>query len=337
MKTVSKIMCCVIAAVIFFYLMLWDYPHFAESLDPAAMERTETDKSEEQENKNNAEQTMDGENLQAENGSKDLKAQLEDIEKEISELKKQQAGTGCRVHLYFDQIFESAYEELYPMMKEKGYTGTLVLTDGQLPGDRLQMTEAQISEMMDDGWELAIGSSEEIDMSGSPESVAYNWGMYVKEYMKDIKTRLNVVPTTYCFNEGEYREEFDEILKEYGFKTIRYFGEEELENKENGLTRIKGCRVVQDEPVADILKEISGYSEVALSTRRVADEIKTPSPDMKMGTYKKLLDSIETQDGLYVAGSEQEQAAKDNQEQLAEQIKELQAQKKEIEKQMETE
>ncbi|MDY2628732.1 MAG: polysaccharide deacetylase family protein [Lachnospiraceae bacterium] len=287
MKRTIKIVCCLVAALLFLYLMIWDYPSLKKRLDPIVYsaelsEETNGDKG-------SAEAAG---NLEKDNEAGTQDEQEESTHAQSTEQEEQPAAAACEVHLYFDQIFESAYEQLYPVMKEKGYTGTLVLVDGQLPGDRLQMTEDQCREMLDNGWELAIGGSEEIDMSGNTEEVAVKWGTYLKQYLKDIKTRMNVVPTTYCFNEGEYREEFDPILKELGFTTIRYYGDQELEAEKDGLTRIRGYRINQEVEIDDVLEDLNGYSAVALSTRRVADDIKTPSEDIEIGRFKKLLDSL---------------------------------------------
>lgn len=328
MKVIVKIGCCLVSAVLFLYLIVWDYPILQKRLDPAlyTAEKLKEDADSDFSGKLDI---MEQEN----NLSGSLDEQLETIDKQIEELEKQQNAAGCEVYLYFDQIFESGYEQLYPAMKEKGYTGTLVLKDGQLPGDNLQMTEKQCREMLDDGWELAIGGSEDIDMDGNLQEVVVKWSTYLKQYLKEIKTRMNVVPKVYCFNEGEYRKEFEEVLKEFGFTTIRYFADEELESEEDGLTRIRGYRVTQETEIADVVEELGEYSAVALSTRRVADEIKTPGEDIEIGRYGKLLDSM-NEAGMYVAGSDGEKEYKEKKEALAQQIEQLKSQKKEIEAQL---
>ncbi|MDY2628723.1 MAG: polysaccharide deacetylase family protein [Lachnospiraceae bacterium] len=311
-------------------LLGWMIVYETGLIEKAVSEKKETDSN------NRAAETsevVDQEN--GTNGSESLKSQLENIDKQIRELEKQQAAAGCEVHLYFDQVFESAYEQLYPVMSERGYTGTLVLTNGQLPGDNLQMTEQQCREMLDAGWELAVGGSRDIDMNGDLQDVMEEWSSYLEQYLEEIKTRMNIVPATYCFNEGEYREEFDQVLKEYGFTTIRYFGDGELESEKNGLIRIRGYRVTQEQE-NDAVKDLSGYSSVALSTRRVADEVRTPEEDIEIGKYGELLDSMH-EAGMYIAGSDDAEEAKAGKEELSKQIDELKARKKEIEKQIQGE
>ena len=288
MKTTVKVVSCILSAVLFLYLMVWDYPRYK--------------------NKLNSESIVGAESLSVEGGeAAGDSVNQKEPEAQIEELKKQQTAAGSTIYLYFDQVFESCYDQLYPLMKEMGYTGTMVLMDGQLPGDYLQMTETQCKEMLDDGWELAVGGSEDIDLTADFADVESEWRAYLENYLAEIKMRLNIVPTIYCFNEGEYREEYDEILKEYGFKTIRYFGDEILQGKQNGLNRIRAYRVVQNTDIDNAVDELSTYSVTALCTRRVAEEIQPDSDNMEIGKYREFLDSIEETDGMYIAGNSEAQ------------------------------
>lgn len=335
MKLLVKLICCLMTAVLFFYLVIVDYPKLVVRLDPRVAGQTGF------EGLNMGESDSDTENQIIEDvqntADSSPEEQVKLLEKQIEELEKQQSTSGCAVSLYFDQVFESGYEQLFPMMKEKGLTGTLVLTDGQLPGDNLQMTEEQCLEMLDAGWELAVGGSEDIDMTGNLQTVAAAWGTYLKGYLKEIKTRLNLVPTTYCFNEGEYRKEFDAVLKELGFKTIRYYGDADLEGTADGLTRIRGYRVSQNSDVKTVVKDLGEYSSAALSTRRVAEGIEGDSQNIEINKYESLLDSIQKSDNLYIAGSDKEKEFKAQKDSLSKQIEEMKKQKEKIEKQIEEE
>ena len=289
MKTIEKVICCILSAAIFLYLMVWDYPQYKSKLMAEAIAGQEIPFSEILGDMGNIEE---------------LEKQIAELDAQIAELEKQQKDAGTRVYLYFDQIYESCYDQLFHLMKEMGYTGTMVLTDGQLPGDRLQMTEDQCKEMLDNGWELAIGGIEQIDLTADLSEVKVQWKAYLTTYLSEIKQRLNVVPTTYCFNEGEYREEFDVILKEFGFQTIRYSAEEKIQKKDD-MTRIRTYHVTQDTDISTAVNELKTDSSVALCTRRVASEIGAGSKNIEIEKYKELLETIKETDGLIIADNAQ--------------------------------
>lgn len=300
MKITGKVIVCFLSAVIFLYLIVWDYPQYKAKLSTAASEMG-------------------------------LKKQIKELDEQIEKLEKRQNGAETGVYLYFDQVFESCYEQLYPQMKEMGYTGTMVLTDGQLPGNYLQMTVAQCTEMLDNGWELAMGGSKQIDLTENLDDVETEWRAYLEQYLAEIKRRLNVVPTIYCFNEGEYREEFDDILKEYGFKTIRYFGEEDLQ-KEDELVRIRAIQVEQNTDISSAAEDLKNYSTVALCARRVAEDVPSGSENIQIGKYCDLLKSIHENDGLHIMGNTQSDG--NQAETLEKQIQNLKDQKAKLTEQM---
>lgn len=300
MKITGKVIVCFLSAVIFLYLIVWDYPQHKAKLSTAALEMG-------------------------------LEKQIKELDEQIEKLEKRQKGAETGVYLYFDQVFESCYEQLYPQMKEMGYTGTMVLTDGQLPGNYLQMTVAQCTEMLDNGWELAVGGSKQIDLTENLDDVETEWRAYLEQYLVEIKRRLNVVPTTYCFKEGEYREEFDDILKEYGFKTIRYFGEEELQS-EDELVRIRAIHVEQNTDISSAAEDLKNYSTVALCARRVADDVSYGSENIQIEKYCDLLKSIHEKEDLHIIGNTQSDG--NPSETLENQIKILKAQKAKLTEQM---
>lgn len=306
MKFILKTLCCIMAIIVFSYLIFWDYPVFKESLSPVNQKQLSAGMDE------------------------DKEVTLDSLDEQIKELKNQRITSG-RITLVFDQINHTSYEELYPLMEEKGYSGVLVMREKRLPGDYLQITKEECEEMLDEGWTLAVGGSNDIDMTGDLETVMSEWTDYLTEYVLDIKEMLGTAPTMYCFDEGEYKEEFDTVLKELGFTTIRYFGKEDLEGKHNGITRIQGYRISEDMDVSDMVKALKEYTEVDLSTRLVTKDIDDSGQDMDINTYEQILDAIEEEEKLYIAGSDKEAEIEEGNKELNKQIKKLQAQKKKLE------
>lgn len=335
MKSLVKFICCILTVLLFFYLVFIDYPKMVASMNPRVSEEFES-MSLEKDSSSFKNETFEAGGDENESSLKDLEKKSKEIDEQIKELKKQQASSGCFVNLFFDQVFESGYEQLFPLMKEKGVVGTLVLTDGKLPGDNLQMTENQCLEMLNAGWELAVGGSEDIDMTGNLQTVLTEWSSYLTDYIAQIKLRLNRVPTTYCFNEGEYREEFDVVLKEFGFKKIRYYGDASLEGNADGLIKIRGYRVSQNSDTEDVIKNLKEYSSVALSTRRVTKEIENPSRNIEIDKYESILDAIQKEDSMCIVGSDEEKEFVQKRDTLEEQITELEREKEKIDKQIDS-
>ena len=142
-----------------------------------------------------------------------LQQELDAIEKNYEKSKSPNAV----VQVIFTELNELVYSQCYPIMQEYEYTGTLLLSDTQLPGQEGCMSIEQFQELIDAGWEVAI---------------TWKDGVAAKQWWTNLQNRLTVLgvknePVLY-FPKGSYRAELDTTIQELGFTiAVVNKGEEE--------------------------------------------------------------------------------------------------------------
>ena len=109
-------------------------------------------------------------------------------------------------HILFVDLYEDVYTVCYPMMQEYGYTGTLILSTTQLPGQENCMTVQQFQELAQAGWRTCIQWSEEF----SDKRV---WDSFQLE----LETLGILQGEQIYFPQGTYSQELDEKITEMGF------------------------------------------------------------------------------------------------------------------------
>lgn len=131
-----------------------------------------------------------------------LKQELESLEKEYERSKSPNAVA----QVLFTELNEQVYTQCYPIMKEYEYTGTLAVSETQLPGEEGCMTIEQFRELMDAGWDVCITWQTEKN---------------VKRWWSNLQNKLTVLGieagTVVYFPQGTYRTEMDAIMQELGF------------------------------------------------------------------------------------------------------------------------
>ena len=142
-----------------------------------------------------------------------LQQELETLEKNYEKSKSPNAV----VQVVFTELSERVYSECYPIMQEYEYTGTLALSDTQLPGQEGCMNVEQFQELMDAGWQVAITWKNDVA---------------AKQWWTNLQNRLTVLgienELILYFPQGTYNTELDTIIQELGFAiAVVNKGEEE--------------------------------------------------------------------------------------------------------------
>lgn len=228
-----------------------------------------------------------------------LEAQRLSLKKEIEDLSVVETPTSLTV-LCFDSINKSIYELVYPMMKMYSYPGVVVLKEDLRFGENGNMDLSQISELLDAGWELALGDCGGINDQNKefPE---------VDELSDYIDTRLEYIselglerPATFCFTLGYYDPKYDEMLAEKGFSIVRHFGENEtyLFAKEvtEPIWHVGADYIHAGDTIAQatLEKSIKFSTIMSLVTGKVEKIAKNASVDCNEAKYAVVLDTIST-------------------------------------------
>ncbi|MCD8189162.1 MAG: polysaccharide deacetylase family protein [Clostridiales bacterium] len=345
MNRFAKIGACLLAFVLFAYLLLVDYPRFKESLTTgsrsAASEQLEAADSSAPE----AETEDPGVDTSADTSAEvsdpeasetaALQAQAEALEQELEDLREQCGAVP--VALFFDQSTDVIYQELYPAMTTAGYTGTIVFQDGALTGNYQIIETSEFKTMNEAGWEYAIGGdSTDIDLTGTVTAQA--WQTSLETYIKNLRARTGITPTLYVFRDGEYQEDCDAALEDLGYTALAYSAADAAEDTAvSALTRLTWFRVSAETDAETLLEELQSCSCAVLLAE--VDEADSTGEDLFTSEdYIALLGELVADDGVTITtGTEILETAADGSErqQLLEQIQEKEAELAQVQAQLE--
>lgn len=141
-----------------------------------------------------------------------LMVEREECEKKIDELQKEYDKNTiprATTHVIFTDLDERVYKECRSVMKEFEYTGTLVVSPAQLPGQENCMSVKQFQKLTEAGWKVCV----QWDESFSNERL---WNAFKLELdMLDIRMGKQIY-----FPAGTYSSELDEQIADKGFSII---------------------------------------------------------------------------------------------------------------------
>ncbi len=332
MNRFAKIGVCLLAFVLFAYLMLVDYPRFKDSLttgdSSAASEQLEAaDSSADSSATEAADELVQQENSSEESsaeaeesdskatGLTALRVQAETLEQELEELREQRGPVS--VALFVDQSTDVVYQELYPAMTTAGYTGTIVFQDGALTGNYQIIETSEFQTMNGDGWEYAIGgNSTDVELTG--EITSEEWQTSLETYMKDLRSRTGITPTLYVFREGEYQADYDAVLEDLGYTALAYSAEDAAEDEDaadSALTKLVWVRVSAETDAEALAEELQSYS-CAVLVAEVDEADSTGEDAFSSEDCIALLEALQADDNVTVAtGTEVLETAADGERQ----------------------
>lgn len=167
---------------------------------------------------------------QMEEEMESLTKEKQQLENDLSNLEKnynnETQGISSVVFLFTD-LNENIYTDIYPLMKEYGFVGTLTLSPTTFPGQDNCLSLEQFSELIKMGWQCCLKWDESNDIDKWLESC------------KDIAKKAGInLPEVVYFPENSYRSEYDESLIRQGISIVVHHGEEKLslttlESKDN--------------------------------------------------------------------------------------------------------
>ena len=119
------------------------------------------------------------------------------------------------VVLTFDDGYQDAYEVVFPLMLDYGFTGTFFVlatpTHFESPG---YMTWSQIKEMSDAGMEIQAHGRDHVDLRGrSNDYLVYQ----ILGIQEAIRAHTGQLPRFFCYPSGQYDANVVAVLKSAGY------------------------------------------------------------------------------------------------------------------------
>ncbi|MCD8367326.1 MAG: polysaccharide deacetylase family protein [Clostridiales bacterium] len=269
MKRAGKVVLCLLAVALAAYLLLIDYPALMATLNGAG----EAGGSAEVLNAESSSGTVPEEDDEkaddadaSATGAESLETQAAAMEEELEALYQQCEATS--VALCLDQISALVYTDVYPALSDAGDTGTVVFTNSWLTGDNGRIQTSEFNRMVSAGWSYAVGGDSTLELTGTQEEIVVAWQARLETYLERIRVRSGVRPTIYCFREGEYLPDYDEILESLGFTAIQYYPEDAAEDDgEGALLKTVGIPISEETQADEVLDELRAYPGAVLVTQ----------------------------------------------------------------------
>lgn len=264
-----------------------------------------------------------------------LEKELRGIEVEMDKLTMQLADASMEhgtFTLVFTDLDALVAEEIWPDVQNYQMTGMLMLSEEQLPGLDGMITMPMFQEIIESGWEYCLEWNGEEELE--------NW---LEDRKEQLEEQNIAFPQTLSFREGTYREEYDEILKEYGITCAIYHGEgvthsAVIDMNEQSLWRLQTYPFhIEDGKLIAENAVSSGKSiSFTIGNRTKAEQYQRES----MNTLLEYLKKWEEKDGLKIITAkearkyqqEQYQQRKEQNLGLEEQYNQLEDQRQKLQK-----
>lgn len=153
----------------------------------------------------------------------DLQEKLEAREDALLESTKryvEEANIKPCVILCFDNFGDSAYGSVIKAMDKYGFTGVIVFRDGKVPGTKGSISVELYQELLDKGWEGAIGNSEYIRVYNNfPEVRRKEWSEYIAGMQDAFREKGLEVPKVYIPHKNETLTGILDLMDMYDLKT----------------------------------------------------------------------------------------------------------------------
>lgn len=177
-----------------------------------------------------SEKRRESEILSAQRKEQELDRQIEEYRSELLDLKtdyvREISAKSCVV-LCFDQFGRSAYSDIIKEMDKYGFTGVIIFRDGQVPGNKGSISVELYQQLLDKGWEGAIGNSDEIFVYDNfPEIKKKKWLEYMREMQSSFERNGLPVPSVYIPHKKESVDELEDMLIQLGMKAYATVGSE---------------------------------------------------------------------------------------------------------------
>ena len=134
----------------------------------------------------------------------------------LSQTPEETVAPPATEQLLVSELDETLYTQLYPLMRQRGFSGIMGLTLGGLPGADKKINFDQFNDLLTAGWGCCLVFNSGYDFD--------QWYETLNGWILEVGlTRPDVV----YFHNGDWSAEMALKLQQYGFKTAVHHGEEQ--------------------------------------------------------------------------------------------------------------
>lgn len=208
------------------------------------------------------------------------------------------------VFFVFDQLTDNLTDTAKKLLDIYEYTGVIVITNTRMPGMKGMLSEEKFTELIETGWEVAIGFENDFTLSQNT-LVAKN---ELNEYIKNIKendvirnsgANINIAVFASIYN--QYNNIFDEILENEDIHTV--ISHNSLQYTPNNyftgdahILKISCIEFNMSNTIQSNLSEkISSHQPIAVISKLIEDN-PLNNYDVSTQKYKNLLAFVNEQD-----------------------------------------
>jgi len=116
------------------------------------------------------------------------------------------------VILSFDDGYENFYQSAYPLLKERGMKSVSYIITGKMGGD--YMTEAQIKELSDGGFEIGAHTVSHPDLATATAERATR---EITESKATLEAVIGKKVISFCYPSGKYSQAVEDEVKNAGY------------------------------------------------------------------------------------------------------------------------
>ncbi|MCI6675658.1 MAG: hypothetical protein MSG78_01905 [Clostridiales bacterium] len=227
-----------------------------------------------------------------------LKKNISKTQKEIQTLKEDREKSinkKVSITLCVEQTDASLYEQVKPVFDSYGMQGMFVIKNGALPGSKNVITREQYDEMIEQGWEAAIGTWDDLNLEREKDREV--WTERLDTLIAEMNEQKIAVPNRYYFKRGSYSEECKEELQKRGFSLIchyeqvaSFYGIEWNKNwNPIGVYQISQ----ENYDIEEIMKQLQEHKASVLFGTRNVGISGSNSLDCSISSYRTVLQSLQ--------------------------------------------
>ncbi|MDY4968993.1 MAG: hypothetical protein SO101_01845 [Lachnospiraceae bacterium] len=243
-----KLLFCLAAILVFLYLICLDYPNYQKNTAPHQENSTTWDRQ-------NSEKTnMDvTESSEIDAVTDETETDTETKENGNADKKK------GRIALCLDYSRRSIYDVVFPLFKEKNLTGIVVFKQNMLPGGYERLTSDQCNELVKAGWIIALGGEKNLNLKENTAETRKKLDEYLGKYKQAVENRVSTKVRFFCFEENEYFEEYDGILKAHDITALRCYEEDKISGSNQTLLKFSSCKAAENTEIDGLINTLAEH------------------------------------------------------------------------------
>lgn len=221
-------------------------------------------------------------------------------ESKINSLLPEEAG----IFFLFDQLTDNLTDTVKPLLDKAGYIGVVVITNTRMPGMENTISEENFTELIESGWEIAIGFEPGFQFSASADDANEQLESYIDEiknndFIKENDFEISTVVFSSVYT--QYRTDFDKVLNENAINTVishrsLEYNPNDYFTSESRMLKLDCIEFNMSNTIqSNLTDKISGKQPIAIISKLVEND-PLNNHDVSVQKYQKLIEFISEYD-----------------------------------------